>query len=97
MQRSKIVRLAESSNEVCVICCGDLNEKGRECHVTGENTVRLQHCGHSYHSSCIVRWQQEKNSCPLCRTSLSSEVTEEKEIGSGETPEVTTETTGSDE
>lgn len=96
MQRSKIVRQAESSSDVCVICCGDLNDNGRKGQVTGENTLKLQHCGHSYHSSCIFRWQQENNSCPLCRTSLSSEVTEDKETGRDEMPEVTTETTGSD-
>lgn len=27
-------------------------------------------CLHSFHSTCISQWRQQRNTCPLCRTSL---------------------------
>lgn len=32
--------------------------------------VRLRSCQHVFHRSCVVQWQEVKNSCPLCRTCI---------------------------
>jgi hypothetical protein len=50
--------LLKSSEQDCSICQEKV-EKG----------IKL-FCGHSFHSPCIKKWLQIKNSCPSCRTSV---------------------------
>ena len=33
------------------------------------NSVSLN-CGHSFHTTCIVKWLEENNTCPLCRAEV---------------------------
>lgn len=34
--------------------------------------VRLLNCPHLFHSTCIREWYTYKNSCPICRTDITS-------------------------
>lgn len=43
--------------EDCCICLGSM-----------QRGVRSLPCKHSFHASCIKRWLEEKESCPLCQT-----------------------------
>ncbi|KAG6603277.1 E3 ubiquitin-protein ligase-like protein, partial [Cucurbita argyrosperma subsp. sororia] len=45
----------------CSVCCDELR---------GETEVRRLPCGHVFHKSCILKWLQLTNSCPLCRAKL---------------------------
>lgn len=31
------------------------------------------HCKHSYHSECIKQWLQKNNTCPYCRSAVSTQ------------------------
>jgi len=46
----------------CSICSGD----GKE------DIVRLKTCGHSYHNSCLTKWINTSNTCPLCRLPIET-------------------------
>ncbi|KGN61460.1 E3 ubiquitin-protein ligase RING1 [Cucumis sativus] len=46
----------------CSVCCEEIKRKGGE--------VRRIPCGHVYHKSCILKWLEISNSCPLCRAAL---------------------------
>ena len=45
-------------NEECSICGG---------HFEGEEGPFFLGCGHPFHSSCIIEWFNQSQTCPLCR------------------------------
>lgn len=54
-------RKIESSMEqedICSIC------------LSGEDLIPNEKCGHKFHTECLVKWLQDNNSCPVCRTRL---------------------------
>ena len=55
----------ERYNDLCIVCREDL--VNRDC--------RKLPCGHIYHTSCLKSWFQRKQSCPLCRFDVLSDVT----------------------
>lgn len=54
-------RKIESSMEQEDICCICLS---------GEDLIPNEKCGHKFHTECLVKWLQDNNSCPVCRTRL---------------------------
>ncbi|KGN60202.1 RING-H2 finger protein ATL66 [Cucumis sativus] len=48
----------------CCVCYEDLNCEREE---EKEEATRIP-CGHVYHKSCILKWLNVNNSCPLCRS-----------------------------
>ncbi|KAL3650973.1 hypothetical protein CASFOL_007376 [Castilleja foliolosa] len=48
----------------CSIC--------QEEYVTGDEIGTLVECKHEYHTTCVNRWLQLKNWCPVCKTSVAS-------------------------
>ena len=63
-------KLSENKQK-CLICL----EKFRK----GENTIILP-CLHIFHSSCIKKWMEIKNFCPLCKKSINSKKKHKKYI-----------------
>lgn len=53
------------AKEQCSICLEEF--------VVGSSVARLP-CSHVYHFSCVSRWLEMKDDCPLCRTVLPSSV-----------------------
>ena len=55
--KDKVWELQKATNEknTCSICIEDINCKHCFC---------LLSCGHSYHSSCLMKWNK---GCPLCK------------------------------
>lgn len=54
-------RKIESSmvqEDICCIC------------LSGEDLIPNEKCGHKFHTECLVKWLQDNNSCPVCRTRL---------------------------
>jgi hypothetical protein len=49
----------------CVVCCTTVN---------GRYNVRKLRCGHAFHPSCIDRWLDSHDNCPLCRATVVPEV-----------------------
>lgn len=50
-------------DNVCCVCFDTLSEGG---------VHRVDECGHTFHSSCYIRWLQQGNlSCPICRTDVN--------------------------
>lgn len=47
-------------SNTCTICLNDV----------GTTNVTTLPCGHTFHYNCIMRWNQEHNSCPYCRTQI---------------------------
>lgn len=43
-------------NCVCSICYGFMNK-----------IKKLRRCGHEFHQTCIEKWFEKSNTCPLCR------------------------------
>jgi len=52
-----------SPTPTCSICLSDFGrwEKG----------IYLPGCYHRYHEECLIRWMNEKSSCPYCRSDIS--------------------------
>ncbi len=44
---------------VCSICCEEIAEQ--------QYGYTLDECGHTFHTSCIVKWFRQSSTCPLCR------------------------------
>ena len=50
---------------------------GKDCPICQEELkteVRRMPCGHMYHRECLTRWLELHNSCPVCRSSISGQV-----------------------
>lgn len=59
-----------------------------ECCICMEQIVceeETTSCGHKFHSSCIHRWCETNNSCPMCRTGNPVELVEDRIIPTGYT------------
>jgi hypothetical protein len=50
--------------EICSVCLNKTNDL---------NSVKLN-CGHIFHKSCISKWIKTKNTCPLCRTVITTKL-----------------------
>ena len=48
----------------CSICIEKLKPK---------ETLVLLECSHHFHESCVLKWFESKNSCPLCRYPLTND------------------------
>jgi len=55
---------------------GDCEDCGEDCPIclnvlkTGEKVRQLDHCGHTFHRSCIDLWLLRRADCPLCKRSV---------------------------
>lgn len=56
----------DQDNERCVIC---LEEYGHKV-----SLGRLK-CGHDFHASCIKKWLEVKNACPVCKADATNDTT----------------------
>ena len=59
------VRTTEDEAHTCSICRVDIEP--------GDITRTINTCGHYFHQSCIDKWFEEKNTCPVCRQTLVPE------------------------
>ena len=48
-------------NDECIICLTNYTEN---------NKCSELYCGHTYHTSCIKKWMDYREVCPLCNTKL---------------------------
>jgi hypothetical protein len=50
----------------CCICMDDIPV------MTDENTkdITITKCGHIYHTGCVNKWLENKDTCPTCRTKI---------------------------
>ena len=54
---------SETNEFICTIC---LNPIDADC--GDDDNVKLNHCNHKFHASCINKWFQSENlTCPICR------------------------------
>lgn len=57
-----------NSGEECSVCLEEISSKNR---------ARLEDCGHSFHTTCLIRWMNNSSInmptylCPLCRRPVS--------------------------
>lgn len=60
---AKILPFKDLSDEQekCSICLSPLNKNKKQI-------IHLEKCLHSFHSDCIYKWFDKKNTCPCCRT-----------------------------
>ncbi|GAA0176208.1 ubiquitin-protein ligase [Lithospermum erythrorhizon] len=56
--------LLDSDSIVCGVCQNSLNPG---------QVVKQMPCMHLFHNDCILRWLQERNSCPVCRFQLPTD------------------------
>lgn len=50
---------------ICSICRGDIEN--------GDIIRTINTCNHSFHQTCIDKWFEDKNTCPVCRCNLQPE------------------------
>ena len=61
-KKLKFNEFVDELNKNCIICFESMR-----------NTDTLTHkCGNTFHSICIQKWMKFNTSCPLCKTSLLS-------------------------
>jgi len=67
-----VAKTAGDSDEnwSCVVCCERLNN---------ESSPLQLPCGHLFHEQCIYRWLMRRNSCPSCRSEISTHDTSSKD------------------
>ena len=58
----------EKKTDTCVICLRNLYDE------------YILHCGHSFHSKCIMHWFKYKNTCPICRQIILDDYSQEELI-----------------
>ena len=48
------------------------SEETEECSICleSEGTLVPSKCGHKFHTECLVKWLENKNTCPNCRINL---------------------------
>jgi hypothetical protein len=51
--------------ETCPICLDEVQPSFKTNHITS--------CGHSFHSSCIMKWFETSDCCPVCRSDQPNE------------------------
>ncbi|KAG8364909.1 hypothetical protein BUALT_Bualt18G0047500 [Buddleja alternifolia] len=51
-------------SEICIVCQDNLCRE--------DDMMGMLGCGHNYHATCIKKWLQEKNICPLCKSTALS-------------------------
>lgn len=64
------MREHKSETEICIICRNEIKEDER---------INEFKCKHKFHTECIMKWLEEKLSCPCCRKKIELE-TDEKII-----------------
>lgn len=52
-----------SVEETCPVCLVKFEENDKE-------EILLTKCDHSFHKECLSRWLEQKENCPICRSSL---------------------------
>ena len=52
------------NEEICLICLQNYNNQEKICYLP---------CTHFFHASCIKKWLEMKNNCPLCKKFISFE------------------------
>lgn len=52
----------ENENEDCVICFENM--------INRHQKVSCQECKNKFHKACISKWLRKKDTCPLCRTKI---------------------------
>mmetsp|Transcript_21404 Transcript_21404/g.31267 ORF Transcript_21404/g.31267 Transcript_21404/m.31267 type:complete len:87 (+) Transcript_21404:2-262(+) len=58
----------DAHDSKCPICLG-----GFDPTESSHQLRRLDHCGHTFHSSCLQTWLATKTNCPVCKHSLSAD------------------------
>lgn len=48
----------------------NLEEIDTKCSICLEQGDYQLVCGHVFHKRCIVKWKEQKRSCPLCRAEI---------------------------
>ncbi len=57
------LKKARAPRDSCAICL----------HPCGRQTLRMG-CGHVFDEDCLKNWLRLRNSCPLCRTAISADL-----------------------
>jgi len=53
----------------CPICLGEFDPNESDLILR-----TLNHCGHTFHSSCLKTWLSTKTNCPICNHSLNDDL-----------------------
>ena len=70
-------------NDVCVVCLRDYNNNNNNnsdnsssssSSLNNGSQLQLLHCGHAFHSECIVPWLEQYNRCPVCHVQVFAEL-----------------------
>tara|TARA_B110000208_G_C11787590_1_gene436180 strand:+ start:1241 stop:1927 length:687 start_codon:yes stop_codon:yes gene_type:complete len=67
-KKLKKIKQQNINIETCAICLDTIKNKDKF----------TTSCNHSYHTLCIKKWAEKKNSCPLCRQDILDELIQKK-------------------
>jgi len=66
----------DESNACCSICLNAEQEAEPEAEQEAEQEEMVKtKCAHIFHSKCLAKWVIQKTTCPMCRTSLTKNIT----------------------
>ncbi|ERN00059.1 hypothetical protein AMTRI_Chr13g118940 [Amborella trichopoda] len=61
----KSADIGEQEEVTCAVCMSEIDSSDAD--------TKVLPCSHRYHSSCIFKWFESRNSCPVCRYQLPTE------------------------
>jgi hypothetical protein len=66
-QIRRAIESIETATSNCAICQDSISSDG----------VKIRHCGHVYHRSCLLSWFSMNVRCPVCRHDIRSNSSQE--------------------
>ena len=61
-----------TSKATCAVCLQVMSNTQKSHRTSKPHAVSLVPCGHTYHTSCVLRWLSSRRSCPVCRAEVKS-------------------------
>eukprot|EP00658_Telonema_sp_P-2_P009843 TRINITY_DN13667_c0_g1_i1.p1 TRINITY_DN13667_c0_g1~~TRINITY_DN13667_c0_g1_i1.p1 ORF type:complete len:174 (+),score=30.06 TRINITY_DN13667_c0_g1_i1:146-667(+) len=69
-RQASVESVANDTSETCTICL-------RAERPESQDMLRIKACRHEFHTECLAQWMQQSTMCPLCRSPLKGDISEQ--------------------